>query len=232
MKLFLIIKANHAKQCALVWVGLLNLLCLTLLVSTATAHPISLTDAVVDVRADHVQLKLGVAIEDYVLYYGLKANREFKYPADLLREMAKKHQQFILDRLQIRGADGKLLAGELQGYDTTQIPDEGVLQTEIKSRRVSYQLKYLVTQKQRFLTIRQVFAELQPASMDCLLLHNGFLLEKSRQLASGQTHTIELDWENPPTQRPDYKTFRANQEEQLRKRLGIASYSALYSFLY
>ena len=51
--------------------------------------------------------------------------------------------------------------------------------------------------------------------MDRLLLLNGFLLEKARQLASGQTYTIELDWGNPPTERPDYKTFRQNKEKQL-----------------
>jgi hypothetical protein len=167
-----------------------------------------------------------------VLYYELKANKEFKYPADKLREMSKEHQSFIQERLQIRGADGKLLAGSVQGMDTTQIPEGGVLQTEIKSRSISYQIKYTVAQPHRFLTIRQMFGELQPASMDCLLLHNGFLLEKARQLASGQTYTIELDWDNPPTERPDYKTFRQNKEKQLRQRLGIASYSVLYSFLY
>ncbi|MBT4844268.1 MAG: hypothetical protein HON92_02440, partial [Planctomycetaceae bacterium] len=147
-------------------------------------------------------------------------------------EMAKEHQSFIHERLQIRGADGKLLAGRVQGMDTTQIPEDGVLQTEIKSRSISYQIKYAIVQSHRFLTIRQMFGELQPASMDCLLLHNGFLLEKARQLASGQTYTIELDWDNPPTERPDYKTFRQNKEKQLRQRLGIASYSILYSFLY
>ncbi|MEE2844483.1 MAG: hypothetical protein VX761_08230 [Planctomycetota bacterium] len=201
-------------------------------VASVSAHPISLTDAVVDVRSDHVQIKLGVAIEDLVLYYELKANKEFKYPADKLREMSKVHQSFIHERLQIRGADGKLLTGSVQGMDTTQIPEGGVLQTEIKSRSISYQIKYAVAQPHRFLTIRQMFGELQPASMDCLLLHNGFLLEKARQLASGQTYTIELDWGNPPTERPDYKTFRQNKEKQLRQRLGIASYSVLYSFLY
>ena len=196
------------------------------------AHPISLTDAVVDVRKDHVYIKLGVAIEDLVLYYELKANKEFKYPAGKLRELAKIHQSFIQERLQIRVLNGKLLAGHVQGMDATQIPENGVLQTEIKSRSISYQIKYDVDQPHRFLTIRQVFGELQPASMDCLLLHNGFLLEKTRQLVSGETYTIELDWENPPTERPDYKTFRQTKEKQLRQRLGIASYSVLYSFLY
>ena len=201
-------------------------------VTPVAAHPISLTDAVIDVRSDHVEIKLGVAIEDLVLYYELTANKEFKYPADKLREMSKKHQSFIHERLQIRGADGKLLAGSVRGMDTTQIPEGGVLQTEIKSRSVNYQIRYAVGQPHRFLTIRQMFGELQPASMDCLLLQNGFLLEKARQLASGQTYTIELDWDNPPTERPDYKTFRQNKENQLRQRLGIASYSVLYSFLY
>ncbi len=210
----------------------LAVVCVVGTVMPVSAHPISLTDAVVDVREDHVQIKLGVAIEDLVLYYELKANKEFKYPAVKLREMAKEHQSFICERLQIRAVDGKLLAGRVQGMDTTQIPEDGVLQTEIKSRSISYQIKYAVDKPYRFLTIRQVFGELQPASMDCLLLHNGFLLEKARQLASGQTYTIELDWDSPPTERPDYKTFRQNKERQLRQRLGIASYSILYSFLY
>jgi hypothetical protein len=210
----------------------LAVVCVLGAVVPVSAHPISLTDAVVDVRKDHVQIKLGVAIEDLVLYYELKANKEFKYPADKLREMAKEHQSFIQERLQIRSADGKLLVGHVQGMDTTQILEDGVLQTEIKSRSISYQIKYAVGEPYRFLTIRQVFGELQPASMDCLLLHNGFLLEKARQLASGQTYTIELNWDNPPTERPDYKTFRQNKERQLRQRLGIASYSILYSFLY
>jgi hypothetical protein len=216
------------------WQGwwLLAVVCVLWAIEPVSAHPISLTDAVVDVRQDHVQIKLGVAIEDLVLYYELKANKEFKYPADKLREMAKVHQSFIHERLQIRAVDGKLLAGRIQGMDTTQIPEDGVLQTEVKSRSISYQIKYAIDEPHRFLTIRQVFGELQPASMDCLLLHNGFLLEKARQLASGQTYTIELDWDNPPTERPDYKTFRQNKERQLRERLGIASYSILYSFLY
>ena len=77
------------------------------------AHPISLTDAVVDVRKDHVYIKLGVAIEDLVLYYELKANKEFKYPAGKLRELAKIHQSFIQERLQIRVLNGKLLAGHV-----------------------------------------------------------------------------------------------------------------------
>ncbi len=222
---------SQADVHGLLWL-LLAVVCVLGAVVPVSAHPISLTDAVVDVRMDHVQIKLGVAIEDLVLYYELQANREFKYPADELREMAKEHQSFIHERLQIRGADGKLLAGHVQGMDTTQIPEDGVLQTEIKSRSIHYQIKYAVDKPHRFLTIRQVFGELQPASMDCLLLHNGFLLEKTRQLASGQTYTIELDWDNPPTERPDYKTFRQNKEKQLRQRLGIASYSILYSFLY
>ena len=41
--------------------------------------------------------------------------------------------------------------------------------------------------------------------MDCMFLQNGFLLEKTKQLSSGQVYTVQLDWINPPTKRPDLR---------------------------
>lgn len=198
----------------------------------AVAHPISLTDVTFDVREDHVWVRLSLAVEDLVLHYELKANKQYRIESDTLKEAARKYQDFLETRLQLRSVDGELLTSEFQGLNLSQLPDDGVLQTELKERWLTYQWKFHTPMKPQFITIRQEFGDLQPASMDCLLLHNGFLADRTRQLISGESYTLELDWENPPTKRPNFAAIRANKDKQLRQRLGISSYSALYSFLY
>ena len=206
--------------------------CVTACAPKVVAHPISLTDVIFDVREDHVQVRLGMAVEDLVLHYELTANKQYRIASDALKEAADKYRDFLEPRLQLRTANGELLPAEFQSMNLAQLPEEGVLQTELKQRWITYQWKFPTPTRPQFITIRHEFGESQPASMYCLLLHNGFLAERPRQLASGQSYTLELDWENPPTKRPNYTAIKANREKQLRQRLGISSYSALYSFLY
>lgn len=198
----------------------------------AAAHPVSLTDAVLDVGDDATRLKLSITTEDLVLYYELKANQEFRIPRELIQEASTKHRSFLEARLQLLNQQGERLEVKYQGIDLSAIPAEGVLQTELKSRWMTYQWTIESGVKPEFLTISQKFGELQPAMMDCMFLQNGFLLEKTKQLSSGRVYTVQLDWQNPPTKRPDLAALKAAKERQLRDRLGIASYSALYSFLY
>jgi hypothetical protein len=208
------------------------LACLVACGPKVVAHPISLTDVIFDVREDHVRVRLGMAVEDLVLHYELKANKQYRIASDTLKEAADKYREFLEPRLQLRTADGELLPVDFQSMNLAQLPEEGVLQTELKTRWITYQWKFPTPTKPQFITIRHEFGESQPASMDCLLLHNGFLAERPRQLTSGESYTLELDWKNPPTKRPNYTAIKAHREKQLRKRLGISSYSALYSFLY
>ena len=44
------------------------------------AHPVSLTDAVLDIRDDSTRLKLSITSEDLALYYELEPNKEFRIP--------------------------------------------------------------------------------------------------------------------------------------------------------
>ena len=202
------------------------------LADSVLAHPVSLTDAVVDVRDDSTRLKLSITAEDLVLYYELIPNKEFRVPQNLLLEASKKHRSFLQSRLQFIDQSGQAMELVYQGIDTSKIPQEGVLQTELKSRWLTYQWKIVSGTNPKFMTVSQTFGELQPATMDCMFLQNGFLLEKTKQLTSGQVYSVELDWENPPTKRPDLAELKATRERQLRDRLGISSYSSLYSFLY
>ena len=196
------------------------------------AHPVSLTDAVVDIREDSTRFKLSITAEDLVLYYELEANKEFRVSRNLIQEASRKHRDFLEKRLQLLNQLGDSLELAYRGIDLSGIPAEGVLQTELKSRWLTYQWTVSTERKPKFITLSQEFGELQPATMDCMSLQNGFLLEKTKQLSSGQVYTVQLDWVNPPTKRPDLAALKAAKQRQLRDRLGIASYSSLYSFLY
>ncbi|MGY8649584.1 MAG: hypothetical protein ACKVKM_02125, partial [Verrucomicrobiia bacterium] len=64
-------------------------------------------------------------------------------------------------------------------------------------------------------------------------LQTGVWIEKPVQLQPGQPHTVALDWENPPDQAPqNWRELRKKRAEEFQKRLGITSYSGLYSYIY
>jgi hypothetical protein len=69
--------------------------------------------------------------------------------------------------------------------------------------------------------------------MEFMPLQTGVWIEKPVQLQPGQPHTVALDWENPPDQAPqNWRELRKKRAEEFQKRLGITSYSGLYSYIY
>ena len=132
------------------------------------AHPVSLTDAVVDIREDSTRFKLSITAEDLVLYYELEANKEFRVSRNLIQEASRKHRDFLEKRLQLLNQLGDSLELAYRGIDLSGIPAEGVLQTELKSRWLTYQWTVSTERKPKFITLSQEFGELQPPTMDCM----------------------------------------------------------------
>lgn len=199
-----------------------------------SAHPISLTDAVINVTPKKVDVEIRILVEDLVLYQNMALKEVDRYAYRDLIEAAKKHQRFVLDGLTIRDASGLRLKGKLFRMNTERLSEQGVLQSETKEASVSYHLTYPTSQTS-FLKILQGFGgdkAILPTLMDCMILQNDVLLEKPLQLVGKQSHTVRLDWANPPTKAKNWRELRARHEAEFRKRLGIASYSGLYSFLY
>ena len=91
-------------------------------------------------------------------------------------------------------------------------------------------------EKPRFLTVLQKFGgtkSVVPSIMDFMVLQKGIWTDKPTQLQHGRPHTIALDWENPPTQAPkNWRELRKKREEEMQQRLGITSYTGLYSYIY
>ena len=200
------------------------------------AHPVSLSAAIIDVHEDHIAVEIQIMLEDLVLYQEVSADSEYRYPADALREAARKHGDFVTKYFTIRDANGEQLVGNLQEIDTSTIDENGVPQTDLMNKWVTYPLVVPVDSRQNFFTFMQTFggrAAVIPAVMDLMLLQSGILLETPTQLTLGQPHSVKFDWDNPPAHAPNsLRELRKMRDEQLRERLGIATYGGLYSFLY
>ena len=178
-----------------------------------------------------------VMLEDLVLFHGLKANSDTIFSAADLLVAAKKHDAFLLKHFTVRDARGRLLKGVVDRRDDTVISDDGVPSEKLMKLTVVYLLKFTpVENKPAFLTFTQKFGgekSVVPSIMEFMALQTGVWIEKPVQLQPGQPHTVALDWENPPDQAPqNWRELRKKRAEEFQKRLGITSYSGLYSYIY
>lgn len=199
------------------------------------AHPISLTDSVVDVQKDRVDIELKVLVEDLVLYYAVSADENDVYRFASLEEAAQSHRNFVLDGLKLLNGRGTELEGYAAAVDTSRLSDKGIPLTEVKQVSVTYRLRYPTPRPLGFLTVSQMFGgekAILPAMMDCQVKQQGVVLDVPQPLLSGQTLTTEFDWTKPPTPPKNWRELKQRREERLKQQLGIASYSGLYSFFY
>ncbi|MFP6903170.1 MAG: hypothetical protein VCB81_05855, partial [Verrucomicrobiia bacterium] len=205
--------------------------------TSVVAHPISMSNTLADCREDEVRVTLRVMLEDLVLFHGLKANNETIFSAADLRAAAKKHEAFLLKHFSVRDGQGQSLKGAVVSRDDSVIPDDGVRLEDLMKLIAVYELKYTPAKpKPAFLTFTQTFGgekTVVPSIMEFMPLQTGVWIEKPVQLQPGQPHTVALDWENPPDQAPqNWRELRKKRAEEFQKRLGITSYSGLYSYIY
>lgn len=208
----------------------------SLCASVASAHPISLSSAVINVKSDVVEVELEIMLEDLVLYHKLVANGQMQYAADDLRKAAQAHQTLLLEWFSVLDADGQRLKGTVQSHDAQEIDEQGTGQTELMKRVVRYQLKYALSVPPKFLTFMQKMGgetSVLPAVMDLHILKDSTVADKPTQIFFGRPHTTELDWsQRTGGKRLSMSELRALREQQKKARLGLASYTGLYSFLY
>jgi hypothetical protein len=196
-----------------------------------------MSNTVANCRENEVLVEMRVMLEDLVLFHGLKANSDTIFSATDLLMAAKKHDAFLLKHFTVRDARGRLLKGEVDRRDDTVISDDGVPSEKLMKLTVVYLLKFTpVENKPAFLTFTQNFGgekSVVPSIMEFMVLQTGVWIEKPVQLQPGQPHTVALDWENPPDQAPqNWRELRKKRAEEFQKRLGITSYSGLYSYIY
>ncbi len=204
--------------------------------TTAAPHPVSLSSAIVELSSKQVRVELQIMLEDLVLYHGLSADGDMKYDTKALNEAAEKHRKFLSDYFTILDVDGNKIPGKLESDSFDQIGDSAVPQAELMKRSVSYLFSFtLEKESPQFLTFLQTFGgpkSALPSVMDLYITRNE-IFEESAQISFNRPHTVKINWQrNPEGKKQSLAELRKLRKEQLRERLGIGSYSGLYSFLY
>ncbi len=212
------------------------ILATALLTVSAVAHPISMSHAVVNVRETEALVELKIMLEDLVMFHGLKADKTTRFAAKDLRQAAVKHRKFLADFFTIRDANGTRVPGKVIRVNDMAIADEGTFQTELMKQQVIYLMQFKPKAKQPFLTFMQNFGgkkAVLPAIMDFMVLQKGVWRGTPVQLLANRPHTVKFDWINPPTKPPaNWRELKKQREEDFNKRLGITSYSGIYSYIY
>ena len=196
-----------------------------------------MSNAVANVRENEVEIELRIMLEDLVLFHSLKADAKTLFKADDLRQAAEKHDAFLLKHFTLRDGEGAVFKGEVRRRDLSTIPDEGVPQAELMKRHAVYLMRYVPPkEKPKFITVLQQFGgpkAVVPSVMDFLVSQNAIWLSRPTQLQHGRPHTVTFDWENPPTAAPkNWRELRKKDEDELQRKLGITSYTGLYSYIY
>ena len=140
---------------------------------SAVAHPISMSNAVANVREDEVLVELRIMLEDLVLFHSLKADAQTLFKAEDLRKAAVSHDSFLLKHFTLRDGNGELFKGEVQRRDLSAIPDEGVPQAELMKQHAVYLMRYVPPKKKpKFITVLQQFGgskAVVPSVMDFMI---------------------------------------------------------------
>ncbi len=203
--------------------------------SVVCAHPLSMSSAEIDITRTNITVRLKVLAEDLVLFHDLQADADTRVSAPALRSAAHMHEAFVRQNLHLRGTTGARLVGEVKQRDVSGIPDAGILQADLMKHAVAYTLVYPLDTPPRFLTILQYFGGEQaiiPAVMDLTLMQEGVWLDKPLQVGARRPYTVALDWEKPAQAPANWQALRKQRAAEQERRLGIASYNEVYSYLY
>ncbi len=154
-----------------------------------------------------------------------------------LSKSAERHKKYLLDGLIVRDADGNRLEGRVVKTEMPALPAEGLSVTDLMATAIVYHLEYPLAQPPAHLTFQQHFggdAMVIPSIVNLLVTREGLPPEPPRNIPGDENvQTFSFDWnETARAVTGDYAEAQAREEEKRQQEMGIASYSATYTFVY
>lgn len=202
----------------------------------AAAHPVSLSEANVDIHPDHAAVNLRVLVEDLYLYQELDETEEGYIPKRAISEAANEHKSFIARYFTIMGLNGKKFTGEFEAVVLQELPGKGVHISELMQFSVEYLMRFPMDTPPEYLTFLQQFGgkdTMMPASMSLRLRREGTPIYRPFMLTKDMPVSIEIDWDaEPPEPDASPEAYSAYYEKEMERKLGFGSYGAVYSFFY
>ncbi|HWL93655.1 MAG TPA: hypothetical protein VNT79_08970 [Phycisphaerae bacterium] len=165
------------------------------MVRAADAHPILISRGAAVIEDDQIAVKIEVCAEDF-LHNGLLSQADGQFSPDGLNAAAQKYRETLLQSFAVRDQRGERLEGRVDSVRFDQPPTGPMAWTALRRMRITYGLKFPLTQMPLFLTFRFHAAESSASAPSQLLL----FVSKSRaaggkllQLTSrGNAETIEV----------------------------------------
>lgn len=211
-------------------------LCALSIAVRAGAHPVSISEAEVDIHRDRVDVVVRVMLEDLFRYYQLEANDDLRVARGDLEESAETYRDVVGESFRIQQADGAWLEPAFKGMTAPEMPEDGVHVTELMGAAYAYEFDYPMESAPDYLTLLQEFGtseDILPAITNVTLYREGQKMGHAYSLYRDVPSTIRLDWETPPLAADATdEEIRAWLEQEREATLGIATYGAAYSFLY
>ncbi len=199
------------------------------------AHPISLTSTEIQVGERSLVVQVEVLLEDLTFFHSIEPGAENYYSASDLRDAAIRHEEVLLEALVLIDGDGTRLAGRATGVDIAKLTQD-VAQERLMQERLNYRFSYSWAPSSDYLTVVHRLGDNQigvPSIMDLSIRRGETWIHRPSQLMSGQALTIPLNSKlQARLGETQWEVLKREKERAAQKRLGISSYSALYSFIY
>ena len=205
-----------------------------LLPQQSSAHPISISDAYLQVRKDKLQIRLEVFVEDLYMFHDLKLNDEMMLPLDEVKRGAKLHEKFLQERFKILDKDGKRLPLKFVKRDDDDLPDFDIHMVHLMFFKLVYHYEIDIKEQPDHLTFLQEFIHEKMILPAEVLLRvkpiSGPRQEKT--LLPNQPWTVRLDAKQDAKADSSTMTPEEKLEYERTQTLGITSYGETYAFLY
>ena len=213
------------------------LFCLLLAAPVLSAHPISIITGEALVHRDRMEMALAVMPEDFLMVYGLYANADSRIATNDITQSAEKHKKFLLDGLIVRDADGNRLIGNVVKIEMPALPEDGLPVMDLMATTIVYHLEFPFAKPPTHLSFQQHFggdSVVIPAIVNLVVTREGLPPEPSINIPGDENvETIAFDWSETARQTAgDYAETQAREAARRKQDMGIASYSATYTFVY
>ncbi len=201
------------------------------------AHPISLTASRINVEENSISVKFALMVEDLYFFQEMESTGDARFSRETIKRSALGHGDFLLQYFQLRDGEGEGFDGRIIDIDFADIPEGGVPFGDLMAHWVVYELEFTSNSQPSFLTVFQNFDGDDPripSEMDAQIHLDGVEIDQAI-LSHGAAHTVELDREMDLAALDDEELESFREEMAGRReedRLGITSYSQVYSFIY
>ncbi len=205
--------------------------------TSALAHPISLTSGRAVIHSNRVDLLVDVMVEDFVLFHGLSPNeQDLLTPAEIEKGI-EKHKPLLVRDLMVRDEQGERIEGRLDAVERGEIPSAGLKMDALMKHTVRYRLMYPLAEPPTFLSFNHTLGGTNapvPGVLELNVRQAGLNTDETVMLPRGSSPEVyEFDWEarDLPGESAEDAWVR-RREVQKQKRMGITSYDAIYGFIY